>query len=207
MRYIIFDDMDCCSEAEVRRLLPLASPQRREAALRFKHTFGQFACLKSYELLLQLLREEGLIAGTAKPSFVCGEHGKPALAGLPQVHFNISHCKAAIAVAIDCRPIGIDAERLIAPSDSLLRYCMSDDEAEQVRLSEHPDHAFTTLWTRKEAVFKLHGTGITSDIRTLLSHPDPAVALTAMLVPERGYAFCIATSVPPENLSIFGNNK
>lgn len=195
MKYIVFDDMEQCGDAEVRRLLPLASPQRREAALRFKHTFGQFACLKSYELLLQLLREEGLIDGTAKPSFVCGEHGKPALTGLPQVHFNISHCKAAIAVAIDRRPVGIDAERLIAPSDSLLRYCMSDEEIEQVRQSEHPDRAFTTLWTRKEALFKLRGTGITSDIRTLLAHPAPDVRLATTLDAAKGYAFSIAATL------------
>ena len=55
MLYQIFDDMTQCSEQEVARLLPLVSAQRREQALRFTHLFGQYCCLKSYEMLQQLL--------------------------------------------------------------------------------------------------------------------------------------------------------
>lgn len=187
MRLLIFDTMECCTEEEVRRLMPLASAQRRAEALKFKHTFGQYACLKSYEMLRQL------VDGTDPLTFVIGEHGKPTLAELPHIHFNISHCKAAIAVAVDDKPIGIDVERFIEPSQSLLRYCMSDEEAAQVRQSEHPDREFAALWTRKEALVKYHGTGITTDLKQLLSHPDPTVRITTTLVAEKGYAVSIAT--------------
>ena len=54
MLYQIFDDMTLCCEQEVARLLPLVSAQRREQALRYTHLFGQFCCLKSYELLIDL---------------------------------------------------------------------------------------------------------------------------------------------------------
>jgi hypothetical protein len=43
----IFDDMAQVTEAEVQRMLPLVDEQRRNEALRYKHLFGQFACLKS----------------------------------------------------------------------------------------------------------------------------------------------------------------
>ena len=55
MLYRIFDNMTECSELEVARLLPLVSEQRREQALRYTHTFGQYCCLKSYEMLTDLL--------------------------------------------------------------------------------------------------------------------------------------------------------
>ena len=55
MLYKIFSDMTECSEQEVARLLPLVSEQRREQALRYTHTFGQYCCLKSYEMLTALL--------------------------------------------------------------------------------------------------------------------------------------------------------
>ena len=42
MRVGIFDHMDECTEAEVQRMLPMVSEQRREQALRYKHTHGQF---------------------------------------------------------------------------------------------------------------------------------------------------------------------
>ena len=71
MLYRIFDDMTQCSEQEVARLLPIASSQRREQALRYAHTFGQFCCLKSYEMLTALL--------ASTPSFLYNEYGAPYL--------------------------------------------------------------------------------------------------------------------------------
>ena len=47
----IFDDMSQVTEAEVQRMLPLVDGQRRKEALRYKHLFGQFACLKSWLML------------------------------------------------------------------------------------------------------------------------------------------------------------
>ena len=55
IRLTLFDDMSQCTDAEVERLLPLVSAQRREVALRFKFTFGRFTCLKSYVMLQQLV--------------------------------------------------------------------------------------------------------------------------------------------------------
>ena len=56
MRIMIFDHMDQCTEAEVQRMLPLVSAQRREQALKYKHTFGQFCCLKSWLMLEQEMK-------------------------------------------------------------------------------------------------------------------------------------------------------
>ena len=52
----IFDDMTQVCEAEVQRMLPLVNEQRRSEALRYKHLFGQFACLKSWLMLKELLK-------------------------------------------------------------------------------------------------------------------------------------------------------
>ena len=57
MSIAVFDHMELCTPAEVARMLPLVSPQRREQALQYKHVFGQFACLKSWLMLQQLLAE------------------------------------------------------------------------------------------------------------------------------------------------------
>ena len=45
MKVLVFDHMDQCTEAGVQRMLPLVSQQRREQALKYKHTFGQYCCL------------------------------------------------------------------------------------------------------------------------------------------------------------------
>ena len=106
MQYRIFDDMTECSEHEVARLLSLVSAQRREQALRYKHLFGQYCCLKSYELLLELYQEWSGEHVKVLPDFLYNEHGAPYWANGP--YFSISHTKQGIAVAISDRPIGID---------------------------------------------------------------------------------------------------
>ena len=52
----IFDDMTQVTEAEVQRMLPLVDEQRRDEALRYRFLFGQFACLKSWLMLKELLK-------------------------------------------------------------------------------------------------------------------------------------------------------
>lgn len=183
--------MTQCTEAEVQRLLPWVSQQRREGALRFKHLFGQYACLKSYELLHQMLVHEGHIAETDKPEFDIDEHGKPTLHGLPQVHFNLSHCKNALAAVVSDTPVGIDVERFVQSKPSLVRYTMSDLEQQQIASSSNPDRQFALLWTQKEALLKCRGTGITSDLKTILADLQ-GIRLTSWTDDQKSYAATIA---------------
>ena len=159
MQYRIFDDMNQCNEQEIARLLLLASDQRREQAVAYKHLMGQFCCLKSYELLLQILASTPYTIHPT-PTFLYNEHGQPRLENGPC--FSISHCKNAIAVAIGENPIGIDIEHLRAAKTGLVERTMNLQEQQQIWQAENPDWAFTQLWTQKEAVLKMQGTGITS---------------------------------------------
>ena len=167
MLYRIFDDMTQCSEQEIARLLPLVSPQRREQALRYTHIFGQFCCLKSYELLTQLLVKWGGDNVDKMPEFVYNEHGAPYLAIGP--YFSISHCKQGIAVAVSETPIGIDIESIRPLNDRLVRKTMNSEEQYQIAASFNPEIEFIRLWTRKEAYVKMIGTGIISEIQDILS--------------------------------------
>ena len=183
----IFDEMDMISEEEIQRLLPLVSEERRHEALRYKHVFGQFACLKSYVMLRELLEQRGL----AHPFlFAYNEHGKPYLKGYPEVHFNLSHCKNGIAAVDDFSPVGIDIESYRSVSESLLKYTMNEEEQQIIRESDDPVRTFTEYWTKKEAVFKLRGTGITHDLHGLLQGDE---LVETFVNPEKQYAYSIAT--------------
>ena len=156
MEILIFDHMEQATEAEVQRMLPLVSAQRREQAMRYKHTFGQFCCLKSW-----LMLKEGLEAmGYGLRDFTYNEHGKPYIEGGP--YFSISHCKEGIAVAIDDQPIGIDIEGIRHADEELIARTMNEDEGLQVTGDGLPDRMFTRLWTQKEAIVKAEGVGIQS---------------------------------------------
>lgn len=164
-RILIFDRMEECTDAEVQRLMPLVSRQRAEQARRFRFTFGQYACLKSYLMLSEL-------TGLTDMSFGYGKHGKPFLIGHPDIHFSISHCQKAIAVAISDKSVGIDVESLRKVDESLVRRTMNPTEVAMIETDVNPTREFIRLWTRKEAVLKLKGTGINDDLYSVLSCPD-----------------------------------
>ena len=158
MRVNVFDRMDECTEVEVQRMLPLVSAQRREQALRYKHTFGQFCCLKSWLMLKELMEQVGYNR-IVSDEWTYNEYGKPFIHHTPYIiHFTISHCKAGIAVAMDDMPIGIDIESIRHADEELIRRTMNEAEQSQI----HSDRDFTRLWTQKEAVVKMLGTGIES---------------------------------------------
>lgn len=166
MEVLIFDQMEQCTEGEVQRMLPLVSPQRREQALRFKHTFGQFCCLKSWLMLFERLR----VMGYGLPDFQYNEHGKPYIEGGP--YFSISHCKQGIAVAIDDQPVGIDIEGIRHAEEDLIERTMNEEERLRVTGYGLPDRMFTRLWTQKEAIVKAQGVGIVSfeQLQTVLDN-------------------------------------
>ena len=184
----LFDDMSQITEEEIQRLLPLVSDERCNEALRYKHLFGQFACLKSYVMLRKLLESRGL---THPFLFKRNKHGKPYLKDHPEIHFNISHCKAGIAVAVADQPVGIDIESYREVSDSLIRYTMNEEEQRFIRESDDPVRTFTEYWTKKEAVFKLRGTGITRGLHELLQGDELVETYTN---PEKRYAYSFATN-------------
>jgi len=158
MRVMIFDHMEECTDAEVQHMLPLVSAQRREQALKYKHTFGQFCCLKSWLMLYDLLDErmKGLM-----DEWIYNEHGKPSFTPSPlhsfTPYFSISHCKQGIAVAIDDQPVGIDIETIRHADEELIARTMN--EQERVGMD---DRKFTRIWTQKEAIVKAQGVGIVS---------------------------------------------
>ena len=192
MLYRIFDDMTQCSEQEVARLLPLVSAQRREQALRYKHTFGQYCCLQSYTMLCDLLAEWGRVHQlpiNQQPIFLYNDYGAPYIEGGP--HFSISHCKRGIAVAVSENPIGIDIEVIRTFSPDLMRKTMNEDEQLRITSSATPDVEFIRFWTQKEALLKLQGTGIISDLHHVLAHVQD-VFWTEISPLDKGYICTIA---------------
>ena len=157
VKWSVIQIKDCSWDA-VQAMLPMVSEQRREQALQFKHAFGRYACLKSYLMLQDLLREHYGIEGDLVFSY--NEHGKPMLKEVSNIHFSISHCKEAIAVAVADRPVGIDVETLRMPSEALAEKVMDKGEKLRFDISDTPEDFFTAIWTAKEAVMKCRGTGI-----------------------------------------------
>ncbi|MBW3578797.1 MAG: 4'-phosphopantetheinyl transferase superfamily protein [Actinobacteria bacterium] len=97
-----------------------------------------------------------------------GPHGKPRLlTPASRLRFSLSHSGDLVALAVTAGvSVGIDVEKIgaLPPDPALVAAALAESErlvldslpeAEQVR-------AFTTYWTRKEAVLKADGKGLTA---------------------------------------------
>ena len=105
-----------------------------------------------------------------KIAFATNRHGKPRIAGCPALNFNVSHSGGLGAIAfttvgevgIDVEAIDRDVEALeIATAnftwDEAALVAAADTAQEQARI-------FLRLWTRKEAVLKAAGCGLSGGL-------------------------------------------
>ena len=179
-----------CMQRCVEQLAMLVPVRRREQAFCYKHLHGQYCCLRTWQMLHELLIEHAFLPASFPLSdltFTVDDYGKPSLSfeqrgpqracshGVPcsglcplsaAVCFSISHTKNALAVAVSEHEVGIDIEMLVSPQrlcdKAFLDYTLSPQEQAQLRAADtiEAQRIFTRLWTRKEALFKALGTGI-----------------------------------------------
>lgn len=94
-----------------------------------------------------------------------GEHGKPYLKDIPEINFNISHCRGLIACGISENEIGVDAEYFRNYNENVMKRIFSPSEQEYVSSSDNPMENFFRIWTLKEALGKYLGTGLFSELK------------------------------------------
>ncbi|OLT10875.1 hypothetical protein BJF78_28375 [Pseudonocardia sp. CNS-139] len=104
----------------------------------------------------------------------CGQqHGKPVLPGGPG--FSLTHAGGLVGVAVHHGgPVGLDVEeeRALADLPALAAHACSPAESA-------PDpESFFVLWTRKEALLKATGRGLSSPMSDITLGPSGVVAWT-----------------------------
>jgi 4'-phosphopantetheinyl transferase len=132
-------------------------------------------------------------AGTDdEPEIAIGAHGKPYTPALPWLQFNLSHAGHHALLAFSRgQALGVDLERLdrrIAADDIAARF-YHPLEAQAIAGMAHEirTDAFLALWTRKEAVLKALGAGLSFGLERIrfAFGPDGDVHLAAC-APEAG---------------------
>ena len=87
--------------------------------------------------------------------------GAPFLPALPDLHVSISHCRKAVAVAVnEDAAIGIDIESRRRVSSGLVERVCTAMEREAIEAAADHEMEFLRFWTCKEAVLKMRRTGI-----------------------------------------------
>ena len=167
------------SDFDLQQALAEVSPQRRAYALHYRNERDQRLSLAAYKLLQHALSQEFGISDEL-PQFEYDPSGKPRLQGHPDIHFSLSHCREAVACAVDSRAVGIDIETLDHYSHEVAARVMSEKEMHQILTSPHPAEAFTRLWTMKESLYKLTGDDGGGDIAHMLTDGLPVTFETTV---------------------------
>ncbi len=145
------------------------------------------------------------------------ESKKPELDGpfVSKLHFNLSDSADKVVVAIAASPVGIDVE-LINPKFSyhaILNNNFSLHEAAYINIYDNFKRFFL-LWTRKEAILKATGIGLTDHLKLIPSLDGQYNIEGALLSTESNwhlssfeingdYIATIATNVLKNNLSFW----
>ncbi len=191
MTLCVNDHIEDMAGDALERALACLPSWRRERALAYRHEEGQLQCALAYVELCRALALRGV--AVTKPRFELGAHGKPRLPECPGLHFSLSHCRVAVGCLLSSRPCGLDIETIRPLKPMLVRRTMNDQEQARIFSSPTPEMEFTRLWTRKEAVCKLLGTGITDSLPDILGVASGQnIRLHTVCNPGRGYVLSTA---------------
>lgn len=179
------------NDFDLDEAMTLLSEQRREQVARYKLEGPRRQAVAAYLLLRKALREMYGIHDA--PVFEYDANGKPSILGHPEIFFNLSHCRKAVACVVADSPVGIDVEETCRFSDSIARYTLDDEEYESVVKADNPSQAFIRLWTMKEALLKYTGEGLRRDIKTVL-RLSPANKVEFLTELHDGYVVSIVNT-------------
>ncbi len=147
-------------EENFSSFLKVVSVAKKKRILKQKEQ--QNACnMLIVEILAKVVIKKTFGIDIAQQEFAYTEYGKPYLLNYPNVHFNISHSGEYVACAVSNKPIGVDIQKIGKYDPDVAKRVCNEKELEQIENSSDKASEFTKLWTQKEAVLKMHGTGIT----------------------------------------------
>jgi 4'-phosphopantetheinyl transferase len=153
-------DLDCPRQPDPRLWLS-ASEHDRAARFVFERDARRYRAAHAH-LRVLLWQQCGWPAAT---EFAIGAFGKPSLGRTSAFRFNLSDSGPQALIGIGKgRDIGVDIEVLRTLDDigTLAEQNFSADELGDLRAlsAGEVDHAFLTVWTRKEACLKAVGCGL-----------------------------------------------
>lgn len=155
------------SASLVKKMEACLAAEEKERAQRLVRWQDRKRWIVSRGLLRHLL---SAVTGeeAEKLCFQYGLHGKPVLRGY-DCPFNLSHSHDWVVIAVSpSSPVGVDVERVCPDleADKLIDLVMSPSEKTEWKKlpAEGRLVAFFRLWTRKEAVVKAAGEGLSRSL-------------------------------------------
>ena len=120
------------------------------------------------KIVSEKVRLENTVSTILKNKYIgnyyLNEHGKPLSDSLC---FNIAHSHGLIVLGIDESPLGVDLEKIREYRSDLKSYISNEDEFKYI----NSDKSFFEIWTAKEALVKVDGSGINLNVKSIPALP------------------------------------
>lgn len=119
-------------------------------------------------IVLRKLLAEMLQCQPHEVPVILSKHKKPVIGSAErELHFSISHSGDHILIGISSKEVGVDIEYINSAYDpgNVMQYSFNEEEISFA--NDDPaktSHRFYLLWTRKEALLKATGKGLTSKL-------------------------------------------
>lgn len=159
-----FFDLNAVSSDFLRSAAAVLPKDRVNRINRYKNIEDKKLSAISYLLCIYALYD---CFSLKNPVIETDEKGKPFLPDYPNIHFNVSHCKAGCVCAVSERPIGIDIQNYVDYSHDVAVMVCSRRELEYIGKSNNKSSAFTKIWAMKESYLKMRGDGICVDLKEI----------------------------------------
>lgn len=147
-----------------------------------------------------LARRLSLPAASIKLDRTCPDCGRPhGKVRAEGAELSVTHSGDLVGVAISDRPVGLDVEK-VDPGidvDGMARIALSEAELAALPRNDERAHAFTTYWTRKEAIVKATGDGLRTDLRTITGPPAGFQVRDLDVDPGYVAALAVVSAEPP----------
>ncbi len=181
------------------------SPEEQDKYYRYKNLSAQYQYLTAH-YYLRLLLSKKLNEESSHIKILEHENGKPYLQYHTKLNFNISHTKNLVLIAFSEFQVGVDVEQEERSSDmvQILEHFFSKKELES--FLQQPEsiksRAFYTGWTRKEAILKATGEGLSAlknnevsfdpdASKPIISDSSTHEIFLADFIPAPGYCGCV----------------
>ena len=152
------------SKLDINKEYPQLSQYRKEKIKKLKQEKDKKMSLGAELLLIKAIKT--YYPKTVLPLEIeTNQFGKPMIKGADNLNFNLAHSQDIAVCAISDKPLGLDAEHISRVSEKIRDRYFTENEKKL---------DFGYIWTRKEAVVKAEGTGITVGLDTFDVSNDTA---------------------------------
>lgn len=148
------------------QLFTFLSEGKQKQIKHFRVDIDKKLCMYS-ELLIKIIASQALDIEIKDILIEKERYGKPYLKGYKNFHFNISHTRNAIIVAVSRTSVGVDIEKIRKAETKIAKRFFTQTEQSYVsEFAEKVDKRFYEIWTKKEAHIKYIGEGLKIPLRS-----------------------------------------